>query len=178
MRPRTYKAMILAGMAVAAVLAVHNAIAGATFPVEPIVLTIADLKMSDTIDMAVELIEVSPIESTVPAVGDNELNAVEVSSISDLSNINTMLTKSNWKYVTQILEAEPDTLKAGTYKAELFENDELKDVLFFKQGVANNEMIEGVTAIWDIGNEIPTNAIYTVKVTKSPINLQGGDTIR
>lgn len=187
MRWQMFKKSIYAAIAVTSVLIAHNAIVDAKLFEEPIVVTSTSLRASDTInaasintsntvDIVTKFIEISPIESTVAATGDTELNAVEVSSISDLSGINTMLTESNLKYVAQIFESEPDVLEAGTYQAELFENDRPKRILFFKQAVANPEMIEGVIAVWDIGNDIPTNAIYTVKITKSPINAQDGET--
>ena len=88
-----------------------------------------------------------------------------------------MLTKSNWNYVIQISESRPDTLEVGTYKAELFENNLAKGSLFFKQIDTNSEILEGVIAVWDIGHELPTNVIYTVKITKSQTDEQGGDIV-
>lgn len=178
-----YKKSLYAAVAVASVLVAHNAIASATPPIEPNAISSTDLvtstelETSNTIDVVTKFMEVSPIESTMPPIGESESNAVEASGISDLPGVNTILRESNWKYVAQILESEADALSAGTYKAELFENDRSKGVLFLKQAVVDDETIEGVVAVWDIGNDLPLNAVYTVKVTKSSLNAQGGESI-
>ncbi len=167
------KKSIYGGIVLAFVLMTYNAIAGEEFPQESIVLTSNELRTSDTIDVITKFVQVSPVKSTIPAIGDSASNAIEAST--DLSETNTMLVKSEWKYVVQIIESGPDTLEVGNYKAELFENDKSKGVLFFNQTVDDPEVIEGVTAAWDIGNDVPTNAVYNVKVTKSPINAGGAN---
>ncbi len=168
------KKPIYAAIAVMFVLMAYNAIAGEEFPVESITVTSSDFRTTDTIGVVSKFMEISPIQSTMPATGGVDSNAVEVSG-TELTKINTALVKSEWKYVVQIIEVGPDTLETGTYKAELFENDKSKGVLFFNQTVDDPEVIEGVTAAWDIGNDVPTNAVYNVKVTKSPINAGGAN---
>jgi len=159
------KIFIYAAVAVTSVLMAYNAVADQTFPVDSIAIASTDLRTSNAFNVATKFIQVVPIESTVPARGITESNAVEASSVSDLSSINTVLKKSNWKYMAQIIESGPYALQPGTYKAELFENGKSKGVLFFKQ-TESNGVIEGVTATWDIGNDVPLNAVYTIKVTK------------
>ena len=175
MQRKMFKTSIYAAIVLTSVLIAHNAIVEAATSEEFIEVTPAELKTTDRIDVVVKLVELSRSEFTIQAIGDSDLHAIEVSELYDLPNINTMLTKSNWNYVVQISESRPDTLEVGTYKAELFENNLTKGSLFFKQVDANPE-IEGVFAAWDIGYELPTNVIYTVKITKSQTE-KGGDTV-
>lgn len=176
MQRKMFKTSIYAAIALTSVLMAHNAIVEAAISEEIIEVTSAKLKTTDRIDVVVKFVELGHSEFT-KAIGDSDLNAIEVSELSDLPSINTMLTKSNWNYVIQISESRPDTLEVGTYKAELFENNLAKGSLFFKQIDTNSEILEGVIAVWDIGHELPTNVIYTVKITKSQTDEQGGDIV-
>ncbi len=163
-----YRKFIFAALTVVSVLMAYNAIASTISPAVPNAATATDLRTSNTIDVTTKFMGLSPIQSTVPAIGESELNAVEVSSLSDLSSVNTMLTKSNWKYVAQISESKLGALALGTYKVELFENGKSQGALFIKLTAIDPETIKRVMATWDIGNDVPLNAVYTVKVTQCP----------
>ena len=178
MRWRMYKTFIYASIAVLSVFMAYNAFASTQLPVEPNTSTTAlgeanastiDFKKHDVSeDVTIELIGISSVEHTILANGDGELNAVEVSNVSDLHNVNTILTKPNWKYVAKILESDPNALALGTYKIELLEDNEYKGSLFFKKNIVDIHTSNGIISTWDIGNDLPVNAIFNIKVTQCP----------
>ncbi len=164
-----YKTFVYTAIAVMSVFLAYNAIASAAFPAASNTVTSTDLQTSNIIeDVTTKFMGLGAIGSTVSPTGDNELNAADVSSTPDLSSINTMLTKSDLKYVAQIFESKPGALAPGTYKVELFENGKSKGALFIKLTAIDPEAIKRVMATWDIGNDVPLNAVYTVKVTQCP----------
>ncbi len=164
-----YKTFVYTAITVMSVFLTYNAISSAAFPVASNTVTSTAVKTSNIIeDVTTKFMGLSAIGSTVPATGDNELNAVDVSNIKDLASINTMLKKSDLKYAAQIFESSPGALAPGTYKVELFENGKSKGALFIKLTAIDPETIKRVMATWDIGSDVPLNAIYTVKVTQCP----------
>ncbi len=161
------KEFIYVALAALPLLMVYNAFAGATLPTTINAVTATDLQTPNIVDVTTKFIGLSPIESTVPAAGDSELNAVDIST-SDYPTVNTLLKKSDLQYVAKVFESKAGTLGFGTYKIELFENGNSKGVLYIKQSSIDPETIKGVLTTWDIGNDMPVNAIYKVKVTQCP----------
>ena len=156
----------------------YNAFASTQLPVEPNTSTtalgqpstsISDFKRHNASeDVKIQLIGISLIEHTILPNGDSESNAVEVQDVNTSPRVNTFMKNSNLQYVAKIIESNTGVFQAGTYRAELYENDVSKGVLYIKQTMVEPNVPEGVLAAWDIGSDIPTNAIYTVKLTECP----------
>lgn len=165
-----HRKFIYAAIAVMSVLIAYNALASATTPTSPIAAEISsNFKSTNIIDyLTITVKKIALVESFVASIGDNQLNTVEIEDINSLARVNTALINSDLQYVAQIVESEPDGLQAGTYRVELFENGVSKGALYIKQTVVEPKVIEGVTGAWDIGSDIPSNAIYTVKITECP----------
>ena len=167
MRWEVYKTFIYPAIAVMSVLIAYNAIASATTPTSSVATEISsNVKSANIIeDLTITVKKIAPVESFAASIGDNELNAVEIEDINTLPRVNTALINSDLQYVVQIVESEPDAFQAGTYRVELFEDGVSKGALYIKQTIVEPKVIEGITATWDIGSDIPSNAIYTVKIT-------------
>ncbi len=162
------KKFIYVATAIVSVLMAYSAITSEPFPTASSTVTATDSNTSNVVeDVTSKFIGLSPIESTVPPAGDSELNAADIST-SDYPTVNTILKKSDWQYVAKVFESKAGTLGFGTYKIELFENGNSKGSLYIKQSSIDPETIKGVMTTWDIGSDIPVNAIYTVKVTQCP----------
>jgi len=163
------KVYVFIPVAALSILIAYDAIAGAATSMSSDAMIAVDSKVSDIIDkLTVELIDIEQIESNVSSIGGSELNPGEIASLPNLSKVNTILQKSNFQYVTKITESEPNALKTGTYRVELFEDGKSKGALYIKQPIDKLEIIEGFTAAWDLGIDLPANAVYAVKVTKCP----------
>lgn len=155
-------------LAILSVLMAYNAITGITTPMLSDAIT-TNSKVSDIMNkLTVDLMGIRQIESTLPPIGYSELNPGKIATLPSLSTINTVLQKSDFQYVAKIIESEPDALKAGIYKVELFEDGKSKGALYINQAIADPKTVEGFTAAWDLGNVLPGNAVYTVKVTTCP----------
>lgn len=144
--------LVLAGFAAASALTVKQRQDTASLFAER--YTIGDA-------LAIDASLVAPVPFSQPAAG---VPGSPVEMTSSLPDARTALTQDHWSYVVAVKEATAGALGTGQFVIELQIDGVTHASVHFAQQAAEPTSIEGVRAVFDIGNTLDASNLYYVVV--------------
>ncbi len=105
--------------------------------------------------------------NNIAAAGTTAGTAVEMANPSGVAN--TDILKDDYTYTVQIDEASTGAMPVSStaFSIELYRDGVLLNTLYMAQATADNNKIEGTTAVFGLGRTVPPPGLYVIRIVDS-----------